>query len=264
MTESPKSRKRSARQPDRPARCRFAGRDRKGFSLIELLVVMSVAVILTGLLMPALSQLREAAHRVVSASNMRQLDMAVLMYANDCHDKLPYSYYLDEDALAIDGIEMQQPQELMIAHLGTKNEGWDGLGLLFRWGYAAVADVYYCPSHRGEHLLERYQQHWHRNYSGPEPIYTNYHYCGHVDWETLAPRTLEEGEQLVVLTDGLRSKQDFNHVTGMNVARGDGSVRWIDNAQGVYRALPNDPADLQDPGQSRDYKHLWRDIEDRF
>ena len=271
MTDSPKSWKTSPRGPDRPARCTYADgwQAARGFSLIELLVVMSVAVILTGLLMPAMAQLREAAHRVVSASNMRQLDMAVLMYANDCKDKLPYSYYLDDDALSMDDIDERQPQELMIAHLGAdhlgaKEDGWDGLGLLFQWGYAAVPDVYYCLSHRGEHPLERYQWLWRRDYMGPEPIYTNYHYCGHIDWESHTPRTLEEGENLIVLTDGLRSKQDFNHVTGMNVARGDGSVRWLDNAQNIYRLLPSDPEDLQDPGQFNSYRNLWGKIENQF
>ncbi|UCD74438.1 MAG: prepilin-type N-terminal cleavage/methylation domain-containing protein, partial [Phycisphaerales bacterium] len=84
----------------------------RGFSLVELLVVLSVAVVLTGLLMPAMAQLREAAHRVVSASNMRQLDMGVLMFANDWKDELPYSYYLDLEALEEDGVDARQPQEL--------------------------------------------------------------------------------------------------------------------------------------------------------
>lgn len=234
----------------------------RAFSLMELLVVLSVAVVLTGLLMPAMSQLRETAHRMVSASNMRQLDLGVLMYANDWKDGLPYSYYLDENALKQNGeTDFCQPQELMIAHLGSEVGAWDGIGLLYQLYYVSAPAAFYCPSYRGEHTYESYELKWQDHIYGPSRIYTNYHYCGHIDWETEEPRNLEDGERLVILTDGLRTKQDFNHVTGMNVARADGSVRWLDDAHNIYNLLPSDPGELESPADLNQYRGIWRKIQ---
>ena len=56
------------------ANCAAAGgaaRPCRGFSLLELLVVLVVTVLLTGLLMPAMARVRESAHRVVCSSHLR-------------------------------------------------------------------------------------------------------------------------------------------------------------------------------------------------
>ena len=61
----------------------YAGRRSGAFTLIELLVVISVIAILAALLMPALSLVRNQAGSVVCLSNLRQISMAQLLYAND-------------------------------------------------------------------------------------------------------------------------------------------------------------------------------------
>ncbi len=57
-----------------------------GFSLIELLVALVVIVLLLSLLAPALSRARETARTAVCGSNIRQLALANLAYANDNHN----------------------------------------------------------------------------------------------------------------------------------------------------------------------------------
>jgi prepilin-type N-terminal cleavage/methylation domain-containing protein/prepilin-type processing-associated H-X9-DG protein len=61
---------------------------RKGFTLIELLVVIAIIAILMGILMPALARVREQGKRMACLSNLRQLTMAWIMYADENDDKL--------------------------------------------------------------------------------------------------------------------------------------------------------------------------------
>lgn len=56
---------------------------RRGFTLLELLVVIAIIAVLAGLLMPAAASARRAGQRVTCLSNVRQLGLAMIAYAND-------------------------------------------------------------------------------------------------------------------------------------------------------------------------------------
>jgi len=63
--------------------------NRKGFTLIELLVVIAIIAILAAILFPVFARAREAARRTACLSNLKQIGLATLMYANDYDEKLP-------------------------------------------------------------------------------------------------------------------------------------------------------------------------------
>ena len=70
---------------------------RGAFTLVELLVVIAIIGVLVALLLPAVQSSREAARRSRCASNLRQLGLAVLGYADAHRGKLPRTDH-DKDA----------------------------------------------------------------------------------------------------------------------------------------------------------------------
>ena len=60
----------------------------KGFTLIELLVVIAIIAILAAILFPVFSQARESARKTSCLSNLKQLGLATMMYAQDYDETL--------------------------------------------------------------------------------------------------------------------------------------------------------------------------------
>jgi prepilin-type N-terminal cleavage/methylation domain-containing protein/prepilin-type processing-associated H-X9-DG protein len=64
---------------------------RSAFTLIELLVVIAIVAILAALLFPVFEQAREKARAISCLSNMKQIDMGMLMYMQDYDETTPVS-----------------------------------------------------------------------------------------------------------------------------------------------------------------------------
>src|SRR5947209_1982549 len=75
---------------------------RRAFTLVELLVVVGVIALLISILLPALAKARDQAMKIKCMSNLRQLDMAFLMYVNANRGRFPFIASLHNNPAGID------------------------------------------------------------------------------------------------------------------------------------------------------------------
>lgn len=209
--------------------------------MMDLMVSISVMALLIAMLLPSLGAVRETTRRVICSSNQRQLGLAIAMYADANKDNVPWTMFMGATQLANGSMKiMNEPQHTMTIRVGTDfgqpspRLGWDGLGGLARDQYIRVPDVFYCPSHKGLHPIDRYRPQW-----GNDSMTMTCNF----QFRAVAPskeRTLPAMAGIALLADGFKTLDDFNHASGTNVLMGDLSHFWFPDGQGTFKAsLPD-------------------------
>ncbi len=74
---------------------------RRGFTLIELLVVIAIIAILAAILFPVFARARERARQTTCLSNLRQIGLAILMYAQDYDERYNLAYTRTEEGVTL-------------------------------------------------------------------------------------------------------------------------------------------------------------------
>ena len=103
--------------------CRY-----RSFTLIELLVVIAIIAILAAMLLPALNKARERGRNATCQGNLRSLGQAVVLYAGDYQDYIPWGPENKTD---------------------LREVGWGrecNHGLLNKYGYVPNTKTFMCPS----------------------------------------------------------------------------------------------------------------------
>ena len=118
----------------------------RGFTLVELLVVIGIIAILITVLMPALSKAKQSAWQVSCSNNLRQLMMGYLMFANEHQGHLPGGHY-DTSAW---NPPQRDPEKRDWVFGNTRATGIDMSkvpqeGTLFRY-VNNDANIYRCPA----------------------------------------------------------------------------------------------------------------------
>lgn len=108
---------------------------RSCFTLIELLVVVAIISILAALLLPALHQARLKAQSSLCQSNLKQMGVYMMSYAQDYDEHFPVGQFTND-------------RQNNFLFWQAANSQWSHFGLLYLAGYVPMPAAFYCPAYK--------------------------------------------------------------------------------------------------------------------
>jgi len=110
----------------------------KGFTLIELLIVVGIIALLVSILMPALRAAKERSKRILCTSQLHQMGVVFIQYAQDFDDYFPSFYYNNT------GFMLWNTPDKYLTWLGD-GFGSEMFAQLAPGHYGLPHKVFYCP-----------------------------------------------------------------------------------------------------------------------
>ncbi len=180
-----------------------------GFTLVELLVVIAIIAVLAAILFPVFSRARAAARRVDCASNLKQLGLALQMYASDYDGLIPQTFGAPHHMIWRDDLGPTAHGRLM--------------------PYVKNLSIFYCRTATG--VKETSNPGGAGWGGGKGGAWCNYLYR---NAQANSSIVLDENEGLAMMMDynnpGESASQSFSHNQDfVNVLWGDGHVKGYDN-----------------------------------
>jgi type II secretory pathway pseudopilin PulG len=236
-----------------PTRARAVSTRSRAFSLIDVLVSIAVIAVLISLLLPSLGPVKETARQVACRSGVRQLGLGIAMFADDHNDWIPKSKWVSPP-------QPQPAQTVCLTFPGKTGYEWDGLGVLYHEQYIVSPGSFYCPSHKADHRFSDQVELWH-NPAGV--IVGNYQYRAGGPNAKAMTLTEIEPKRSALLSDSLRTQEEYSHAVGANVLRADLSVYWFnDHQQNVTSNLGKDDGTGYTYTTTSALNNIWKSFDE--
>jgi prepilin-type N-terminal cleavage/methylation domain-containing protein/prepilin-type processing-associated H-X9-DG protein len=115
--------------------------EKRGFTIVEILVVIAIISLLMGILLPALGAAREEGKSVVCLNNLRQMVLAADVYTNDNDGFYPLAGFMDYDNMS----QQREWDFFRSFENGQIKECTPG----FLWQGKGLIAIQQCPSFKG-------------------------------------------------------------------------------------------------------------------